>query len=195
VRSHGFYTGLVILYNQVMSATKQKILLLLFGGLAFGYSFTPSKQWKVLKEVSRAWKKINEKELKEEIRQLYRSKMIERKENADGSCSIILTEKGKLKALRYHFEEMKIQKQKWDEKWRMVIFDIPEKIKNGRNAFRQKLKDLGFYELQKSAWVYPYDCKNEIDFVIEFFSLRKYVRLAILESIDNGLHLKKIFNL
>ncbi|MBM3250629.1 MAG: hypothetical protein FJZ07_00075 [Candidatus Nealsonbacteria bacterium] len=178
-----------------MSATKQKILLLLFGGLAFGYSFTPSKQWKVLKEVSRAWKKINEKELKEEIRQLYRSKMIERKENADGSCSIILTEKGKLKALRYHFEEMKIQKQKWDEKWRMVIFDIPEKIKNGRNAFRQKLKDLGFYELQKSAWVYPYDCKNEIDFVIEFFSLRKYVRLAILESIDNGLHLKKIFNL
>ena len=178
-----------------MSPTRQKILLLLFGGLSFGYSFTPGKQWRVLKQVSYEWKKINKNKLKQELRKLYRSKMIKRKENSDGSCSIILTEEGKLKILTYHFEKMRIKGEKWDKKWRMVIFDIPEKLKSGRNALRNKIKELGFYELQKSVWVYPYKCKDEIDFIIEFFGLREYVRFGILESIDNELHLKKIFKL
>jgi len=178
-----------------MSPTRQKILLLLFGGLSFGYSFTPGKQWRVLKEVSREWKKINEKELKQELRQLYRSKIIKRKENSDGSRTITLTEKGRLKILTYHFEKMKIKRENWDGKWRVVAFDIPEKLKSGRNALRKKIKELGFYELQKSVWVFPYECKDEIDFIIEFFDLRKYVRFGILESIDNELHLKNIFKL
>ncbi|MBU2635030.1 hypothetical protein KJ841_00975 [Patescibacteria group bacterium] len=195
MRSHQFYTNLLFLYNKIMSPAKQKILLLLFGGLAFGYSITPNRQWKVLKEVGREWKKIDEKKLKEEIRQLYRSKLIKQKENTDGSCTVILTEKGKLKVLTYHFEQMRIKSEKWDGKWRLVAFDIPEKLKSGRNALRKKIKELGFYEFQKSVWVYPYKCKDEIDFIIEFFNLRKYVRFGILESVDNELHLKKIFKL
>lgn len=82
-----------------------------------------------------------------------------------------------------------------DGKWRLVVFDIPEKIREGRRALREKIRELGFHELQKSVWIFPYECKNEIDFIVEFFNLRKYVRFGILESIDNELHLKKIFNL
>src|SRR3989339_427719 len=59
----------------------------------------------------------------------------------------------------------------------------------------EKLKELGFYELQKSVWICPYNCKNQIDFIIELFGLREYVRFAVVDSIDNELHLKKIFNL
>lgn len=178
-----------------MSPTKQKILLLLLGGLAFGYSFTPQRQWRVLKEVSWAWKRINREKLKDEIRQLYQSKLIKKKENSDSSYTITLTDKGKLRALSYYFQNMRIKTGKWDDKWRLVIFDIPEKLRRGRDALREKLKELGFYELQKSAFIFPYQCKNEIDFIIEFFDLRKYVRFAVLESIDNELHLKKIFRL
>jgi len=178
-----------------MAETKQKILLLLFGGLAFGYSITPTRQWKVLKEISTAWKKIDKKELNKEIRNLYNSKSIKKKENSDGSYTIILTEKGRLKALTYYFEKMNIEAKNWDGKWRLVIFDIPEKLKCGRDALRRKIKDLGFYEFQKSVWIYPYKCKDEIDFIIEFFGLRKYVRFGVLESVDNEIHLKKIFHL
>ena len=184
-----------LLYNKIMSPTKQKILLLLLGGLAFGYSYTPQRQWKVLKEVEREWKRINIEKLRNEINNLYRSKLIQRKENPDGSHTIVLTKKGKLKALTYHFEKMKIKGEKWDEKWRLVVFDVPEKKRKGRDALRDKIKKLGFYELQKSVFVFPYKCKDEIDFIIEFFNLRKYVRFGILESIDNEIHLKKIFNL
>lgn len=174
---------------------KKKILLLLLGGLAFGYSFTPGRQWRVLKIVSREWKKINKEKLQKEIRNLYRSKLINKQENPDGSITITLTDKGKIRALTYHFEKIRIDKIDWDNKWRLVIFDIPEKLKSGRNALRAKLKEAGFYELQKSVWVFPYKCKNEIDFIIEFFGLRKYVRFAIVDFIDNGLHLKNIFSL
>jgi DNA-binding transcriptional regulator PaaX len=178
-----------------MSATQKKILILLFRGLEFGYSYTPQRQWRVLKNLARDWKRIDREELRKEINNLYRSKAIKREENKDGSITIILTEKGKTKALNYHFENMIIKGEDWDGKWRIVIFDIPEKMKNGRNALREKIKKLGFYELQKSVWIFPYKCENEINFIIEFFNLRKYVRFAVLESIDNEFHLKKIFNL
>ncbi|OGZ18254.1 MAG: CRISPR-associated endonuclease Cas2 [Candidatus Nealsonbacteria bacterium RBG_13_37_56] len=178
-----------------MKALKKKILLLLFGGLAFGYSITPNRQWKILKQVSREWKNINKENLRQQIKELYRSKVIKRKENPDGSYTIILTEKGRLKVLTYYFEKIKIEGGKWDGKWRLVIFDIPEKKRRGRDALRDKIREVGFYELQKSVFVFPYECKDEIDFIIEFFDLRKYVRFGILDSIDNELHLKKIFKL
>jgi len=178
-----------------MSAAQKKILILLFRGLEFGYSYTFQKQWKVLKNLAKDWKRINEEELKKEIRNLYKSKSIKKKKNKDGSITIILTQKGKLKALNYHFENMIVEKTKWDGRWRLVMFDVPEKISLGRKALREKLKKLGFCELQKSVWIFPYECKNEIDFIIEFFGLRKYVRFGILEFIDNEAHLKKIFKL
>jgi len=178
-----------------MSSIKKKILLLLSAGAAFGYSYTPQRQLRILKTLSREWKKLDEKKLKQAIRELYRSKAIEIKENPDKSYTLILTNKGKVRALTYHFQNMKIKKEKWDGKWRIVIFDIPERLRRGRDALREKLKNLGFYELQKSVFIFPYKCEDEIDFIIEFFNLRKYVRVGLLETVDNKLHLKKIFKL
>jgi hypothetical protein len=54
---------------------------------------------------------------------------------------------------------------------------------------------LGFYEIQKSVLVYPYQCKEELELLIDYYDLRKYVRFAIIKDIDNKLHLEKIFNL
>lgn len=178
-----------------MTALKEKILLLLLGGLAFGCSYTPQNQWRVIKTISAEWKKINKKELYAEIHKLYRSKLLKRMQNSDGTITFVLTQKGKMRAITYNFNNMKIEKDKWDGKWRFIIFDIPEKIRVGRDALRKKVKELGFYELQKSVFVFPYKCEDEINFIIEFFDMRKYVRYGIIDSIDNEIHLKKIFEL
>lgn len=179
-----------------ISSTKQKILLALMAGLSIGLSPSPIKHFRIIRGLKKEWKKIDEKKLRKEIQALYQSRLVELKENKDGTLEMVLTNKGKLKVLKYHFEKMKIEKAKeWDEKWRVVIFDIPEKLRKGRDALRERLKALGFYELQKSVFVFPYECKDEIDFLIELFNLRKYVRYGVLESIDNDLHLRKIFNL
>lgn len=178
-----------------MNPIRQKILLLLYAGVALGFSYSPRQQYKILKVFGKEWQRINKENLRKEIRNLYRSRLIEGKENPDGSFTYVLTDKGKIKDLTYHFQEMSIKKEIWDHKWRVVIFDIPEKLKSSRNALREKLKELGFYELQKSVFVFPWECKDEADFLVEFFQLRKYVRYGIFDYIDNEFHLKEIFHL
>ena len=83
----------------------------------------------------------------------------------------------------------------WDKKWRIVIFDIPEKHKRAREAMRGHLKRLGFYKLQKSVFLLPFQCKNEMDFIIEYYNIRPYVRLILADNVDNEFHLRKIFKI
>lgn len=75
------------------------------------------------------------------------------------------------------------------------MFDIPEKRKMHREELRMQLKQLGFVEFQKSAFVIPWDCRSEINFVVENLYLRKFVRYAVVESVDNELDLMKYFEL
>ena len=178
-----------------MGEMKEKILLLLLGGLAFGCSYTPHKQWRVLKTVSKEWKKLDQEKLHKNINNLYRYEFVGKNKKEDGSVELFLTEKGKWRALNYRLENIKNKKGKWDGKWRMVAFDIPEKDKRGRNALRQKLKKIGFCELQKSVLITPYECRKEIGLLVNFFSLEKYVRFGVLDFVDSGEYFKKIFKI
>jgi DNA-binding transcriptional regulator PaaX len=109
---------------------------------------------------------------------------------------IEITKKGKKRLLKYEFDEMKIKiPKKWDGLWRIVIFDIPEKRKKVRNTINLKLKELGFYPIQKSTFIFPYECRNEIDFVAEHFFARKYINYIVAKEVDNSNKLKKIFKL
>ncbi len=178
-----------------MNKTREKILLLLLGGIAFGYSITPGRQARVLKEIAREWEKINKKELVEGISYLYRLGLVDKEENKKGIIMVFPTKKGKLRILNNRLNNIKNKKEKWDGKWRMVAFDIPEKFKVGRDTLRRKLKKIGFCELQKSVLVTPYDCKNEIEMLVKYFELNRYVRFGVLESVDNENYFKKFFKL
>src|SRR3989344_3919818 len=60
-----------------------------------------------------------------------------KKENSDGSLLYQFTEKGRLVSKKFLLETLEIEKQqKWDGKWRVVSFDIPEKYKLARRAFQ-----------------------------------------------------------
>jgi DNA-binding transcriptional regulator PaaX len=85
--------------------------------------------------------------------------------------------------------------QKWDGKWRMVMFDLPVRFSKARNALRFKLKQLGFIQFQKSVWIYPYSCKEEIAFVSDYYRVGRYVELLEISSINNDLKFKKHFKL
>jgi len=179
-----------------LGTAQQKILLLLMAGLTMGLSRSPKQHFKILKSIPREWKEIDRLNLKRSIKKLYQSKLIKEKENSDGTVTLILTDKGREKALSYDLDNIKIKKPvRWDKKWRVVLFDIPERIKKVREATRKHLKNLGFYEFQESVFVHPYDCKDEIEYLIEFYNIRKFVRFIIADSLDNELHLKVHFKL
>lgn len=179
-----------------LGVTQKKVLLLLFGGLALGLSDSPRRYFKILKAIQKEWQEIDGQALRKAIKSLYESKLITEKQNPNGTITLVLTDKGKQRALTYDLDNMEIKvPRQWDKKWRVVLFDIPEKIKKIRETMRYYLKNLGFYEFQKSVFVHPYDCKDEVDYLIEFYDIRKFVRFIIADSLDNELHLKKHFKL
>ena len=110
---------------------------------------------------------------------------------------ISLTEKGKKKAGWMQIDALKIKKpKKWDGKWRILLFDIMETKKFHREALRGKLIELGFRLLQKSAWIIPYECKDEIGLLKSFFGLSdKEVKLVVAQSVEGEKELKEIFKL
>lgn len=78
-------------------------------------------------------------------------------ERKNKQIHISLTEEGKKRAGRYQLNEMEIKKPaNWDKKWRIIIFDVPDKYRIKRETLRGKLKELGFMQLQKSVWLHPY---------------------------------------
>ncbi len=110
---------------------------------------------------------------------------------------INLTDEGRKKAGRFQIDALEIKKPaKWDKKWRVVIFDIPDLNRIKREAFRGKLREIGFYQLQKSVWINPYDCRDEIELLREFFGLdEKQVRLIVADDIEEDIYIKGVFKL
>lgn len=174
----------------------QKILLLFSTGLALGLTHRPDKYFRILKSAHREWKKINQRSLRKNIKKLYQLKLVDCKENQNSTSSLLLSKNGKKILLHCNLNNLKIKKPtKWDGLWRIVIFDIPEKFKRERKTVVCKLKQLGFYPFQKSVFIYPYECKNEIDFIIETFNLRPYVRFIVAKEIDVAPDLKNKFKI
>ena len=171
---------------------QKKILLLIEGGLVLSLTRRPDAYFRVVKKIAKEWKKINELALRRSIKRLYQSKLIDYKENGDGTVKIVLSKNGKNKILKYNLDKVEIKKPlRWDKLWRLVIFDIPEDKSPGRKALAAKLKELGFYPIQKSVFIHPYECQDEIDFVAEIFELAPYVRFLRVKSVDTELDLKK----
>lgn len=110
---------------------------------------------------------------------------------------IYLTKEGKKKAGWLQIDALKIKRpKKWDGKWWIIIFDIAELKRIWRDAFRGKLKELGFYPLQKSVWVYPFNCQAEIELLRKFFGLsERELRLIVCEEIGDDNWLRRHFNL
>ena len=110
---------------------------------------------------------------------------------------ISLTEEGRKAAGRFQIDDLEIKKpKKWDGKWRLVIFDIAELKRTKRELFRRKLKDIGFFAIQKSVWAHPYECHDEIELLRDFFGLnKKEIRLIVANSIEDDVFLRKIFKI
>jgi len=107
---------------------------------------------------------------------------------------IYLAEKGLWEFVKFRTIE---KKGDWDGRWRVIIFDVSEIRRNNRDFLRTRLKWLGFKELQKSVWAFPYNIKEEIK---ELMAISKYngqgdVRFLTVEKIEEDDDLKRWFDL
>ncbi|TSC92112.1 MAG: PaaX family transcrtiptional regulator [Candidatus Berkelbacteria bacterium Licking1014_96] len=114
-------------------------------------------------------------------RQGYINYFVENKEKY-----IELTAQGRKRLEDETLDEIKIKRRgKWDGKWRVVIFDVPEEYHSTRDLLRLRLKQLGFYRIQMSVYAYPFECAEEIRELSRRLKAKKHVLLMISEIIQN----------
>jgi len=66
----------------------------------------------------------------------------------------IITPKGLKRIDELKAEPLEIKRpEKWDGKWRIVIFDVPNKRKSERDIFRHKITKIGLQPIQESVYV------------------------------------------
>jgi hypothetical protein len=130
----------------------------------------------------------------------FRKKGLMKVESDKGNTIIMLTEEGKSRAKlcgagRILSGKLK-EKLRWDGKWRIVVFDLENNKTSQRDAMRLFLKRCGFALMQKSVWIYPYDCSKEIEFIRSFFRLSaREFRFITCDNIGDDLYFRNIFNL
>jgi len=107
-----------------------------------------------------------------------------------------LTVKGRKKLQQLERRDYKLVKPKrWDKKWRVLIFDIPERRRILRTQIRRTILSVGFMKLQKSVWVYPYDCEDFVNLIKADFKIGKDLLYLIVDSIENDKFIKEYFQL
>ncbi len=119
-------------------------------------------------------------------------------ESKYGRISLHLTEKGKRQAQqgKLHLFIPMPQRVAWDHKWRIIMFDVAADQKLARDALRHLLRRIGFVPLQKSVWVYPYDCKEAFKFLERFFQLdAQSLRYLVATEIGDNALLRRHFRL
>ena len=165
--------------------TKDILFWIAVGGMIMVAATSPYFGTNLIRAFQRR-KRYNKKKVCDTFFRLRREGYV-RVEKRNHQIYISLTEEGKKKAGRFQIDSLHIQKPKrWDGKWRIVLFDIENSKNIKRNALRGKLKELGFYLYQKSVWIIPYKCDNEIKILQEFFGLTKgEICLITAEKIAN----------
>ena len=88
-----------------------------------------------------------------------------------------------------------LKPKRWDGKYRVIIFDIPEEKKKIRNVIRRQLMTWGFLRLQNSVWVHPYECQNIVTLLKTKFYVGGEVLYLTVDSIENDAWIRNQFSL
>lgn len=184
--------------NETTSAIVDSILKLLIGGGAITTMVVLPNSGLMFDKPLRVFfnkmdKRAREREMRRVLSYMKKQNLITLAGD-DYEHGIRVTKAGKDRARRANFERLAIAKPKrWDGKWRIVFFDIPESYKVSRDALTFKLKRMGFLQLQRSVWIHPFACRNEVETVTLHFSLNRYITYIETEFIENQKALIKRF--
>ncbi len=161
----------------------------------------------IAKDTSRFWpqlfnflfkdQEIDKRKIKDAFYYLKNQGLIIGQMNGGNQLHIRLTAVGKKEAAKYRLCSLKINFSKsWDRKWRLVIFNPVKKEKAANYALLKKLKELGFYPLQKNIWLMPFACAKEIKILREFFGIGiENLRLIETNDLEEARWFKEFFKL
>lgn len=101
-------------------------------------------------------------------------------EKDEGKIILRLTEAGR----EFLLLEKSDDEIEWDGKWRVVVFDIPEKQRTIRNILRSRLKMWGFSPWQQSVWASKKNITAKLRNLVKELDIEDWV--LVIESDNVG---------
>ena len=131
------------------------------------------------------------------LKKLEKNEVLDIQEN-DGKVTVYLQNENHPKIIEYSIKillDFKKKNKQWNGKWFLVFFDVPETQRNKRDYLRRYLIKLGFYQYQKSVYLFPYECEKEVELIKEIVEGAKYMKYIIAEKIEDESKAKEYFKL
>ncbi|TSD03631.1 MAG: phenylacetic acid degradation operon negative regulatory protein [Parcubacteria group bacterium Greene0714_36] len=137
---------------------------------------------------------FHKSDFRKQIYHFQRRGFLNIKRSGADTMEIKLTDLGKAQIIKRALGNVRIVPQEqWDGIWRIVLFDIPERNRWARVGMRESLKRMGFYRFQKSAFVFPYPCREEIEFLTRLYNVRYAVRFIETTSVNQNDDMRAFF--
>ena len=69
------------------------------------------------------------------------------------------------------------KKSRWDGYWNIVIYSIPERMRQARDRLRLELGWLGYGAIGEATWISPYDRTREVKSLLQRLNVEEYVHI------------------
>lgn len=146
------------------------------------------------KKEANEWKKFNTWRLKQVLKRMHQQKLVDIVEQDEGYL-VKISDNGKKKLLKFNLDKMELKDKKWDGKWRIIIYDILTYKKEQANLFRRTLKRLKFFQLQRSVYITPFKCYDEIEYLRQVCEVDREVLILTVSGLENERAYKEYFGI
>lgn len=176
---------------------QDSVLAALYGAAALTLLVAAPNTLQLLKYVNPYIGQRNGKRrMSQAISRLIQRGMLKR-EGYGSAARVLLTDKGRRYADSLYKRPMLavVKPRRWDERWRIVMFDIWESRRPVRDRLRHLLQQIGFVKIQNSVWAYPYDCEEVIALIRAELRVGKGAMYLIADGIEGDSNLREHFGL
>lgn len=90
-----------------------------------------------------------------------------------------LTEMGVARIEEASKRIFKLHPSRWDGKWRMLMYTIPEEKRNIRDELRKELVWSGFGMLANGCWISPNNLEKEVKLLVNKYDIKPYVHFFV----------------
>ncbi len=156
--------------------------------------FIKSAQDSKRKKGQKEWEKYNIWRLRQIVKRMQNSNFVEIKEE-NGIQVVKITKRGKDKLLQFDIKKMQLDESSWDGKWRLIVYDVRTSRRKNSEMFRQAITNLKLHKLQKSVYLTPFKCEDEIEYLRQVFEIGNEVLILTVRNLENEEAYRKYFGI
>lgn len=146
------------------------------------------------KPLDRLLDKLDKRDREREMRQVvYRMKerglLV-----GDYEHGLQLTAKARRRLAKVEIDALVLKPKKiWDGRWRIVVYDIPSSQQTARHQLQSNLLRYGCIMLQKSTWITPFPCRQDVAAIASQYKVDSYISFFEAINLDNAEQMIKRF--